>query len=54
MERPFWKHEEELEIVNDVALSVDDIIDHAETLFSGASFLCFVHGNVNQTTVNDS
>ena len=51
MERPYWKHEEQLAVVDDVTLTVDDIIEHAKTLFTGASFLCFAHGNINETKV---
>ena len=50
MERPYWKHEEE---VNEtLTITTDDVIAHAEALFSDASFLCFAHGNINQTQVH--
>ncbi|CAI8033878.1 Nardilysin-like [Geodia barretti] len=48
MERPYWKLEEELAVVNDVNITADDVIQHAVKLFTDASFLCFAHGNINQ------
>ena len=52
MERPYWKLEEELAVVNDVNITADDVIQHAVKLFTDASFLCFAHGNINQELVS--
>ena len=51
MERPFWKLEEELAVVNDVTITADDVIQHAENLFASASYLCFAHGDINEDMV---
>ena len=50
MERPYWKHEEELLETRSIT-DFADIKDHAMKLFSDASFLCFAHGNINQEQV---
>ena len=49
MERPFWKHEQEVDQAQDIV--IDEVIDHAKMLFSNASFLCFAHGNIDQKQV---
>ena len=49
MERPYWKHEEEVEETRNISL--DDVIEHAEMLFTNASFLCFAHGNIDKEQV---
>ena len=49
MERPYWKHEEELDETENITPS--DVRAHAEMLLSNASFLCFAHGNINQDQV---
>jgi insulysin len=47
MERPYWKHEEELLETRSIT-DFAEVKDHAMKLFSDASFLCFAHGNINQ------
>ena len=51
MERPYWKLEEELAVVNNVTLTADDVVQHAVKLFTNASLLCFAHGNIDQELV---
>lgn len=49
MDRPYWKHEEQLNATH--AITADDVIDHAKMLFDNATFLCFAHGNIDRQQV---
>lgn len=49
MNRPYWKHEEELDVTE--TITAGDVIDHAMMLFNNATFLCFAHGNIDKQQV---
>ena len=49
MERPYWKHEQ---LFNEtLSVSFEDVVTHAEQLFSNASVICFAHGNIAEEQV---
>lgn len=49
MDRPYWKHEEELSATE--TITAGDVIDYARMLFNNATFLCFAHGNIDKQQV---
>ena len=50
LKQPYWRHWELLSEVK--KLDLEEIVSFANNLLSNVTFLCFAHGNVNQSKVS--